>query len=157
MKKTTRIFSILFIGLMLILLTGCGSSSNGVKTSKSFTYDVETGDKVKITLNTSDNYDLTSSIPFTISKDDEDLTKGIFLTEANYEYYKKAAEQGSNVKIIDSGSKDGIDYIFYNYKDTEFNYVIKIKDSNTGILLGNNVSEKSAKECFNRLEIECEK
>ncbi|MBP3707915.1 MAG: hypothetical protein J6J36_04840 [Clostridia bacterium] len=157
MKKITRIFSILFIGLMLVLLTGCDSSSNGVKTSKSFTYNVETGDKVKLTLDTSDNYDLTSSLPFTISKDDEDLTKGIFLTEGTHEYYKNATKQGSNVKIIDSGSKDGIDYIFYNYKDTEFNYVIKIKDSNTGILLGNNVSEESAKECFNRLEIECEK
>ena len=157
MKKITRIFSVLFIGLMLILLTGCGSSSNGFKSSKSYTYDVETGDKVKITLDTRNGYDLTSSLPFTISKDDEDLTKGIFLTETNYEYYKNAAKQGSNVKIIDSGSKDGIDYIFYSYKDTEFNYVIKIKDSNTGILLGNNVSEESAKECFDRLEIECEK
>lgn len=156
MKKITRILSVLFIGVMLVLLTGCDSSSNGVKFSKSYTYNVETGDKVTLTLDTSDDYNLTSDLPFTISRGDEDLTKGIFLTETNYEYYKKAAQSGANVTIIDSGSKDNIDYIFYNYNDTEFNYVIKIKDSHTGILLGNNVSEKSAKECFNRLKIECE-
>lgn len=156
MKKITRIFSVLFIGVMLVLLTGCDSSSNGVKSSKSYTYNVETGDKVKITLDTSNNYNITSSLPFTISKGDEDLAKGIFLDETGYKYYKKATESGANVTIIDSGSKDNIDYIFYNYNDTEFNYVIKIKNSNTGILLGNNVSKDSAKECFDRLKIECE-
>lgn len=155
MKKFTKILSMLLISVMLVLLTGCGSSSDGVRSSKSYTYNVETGDSIKITLDTRDDYDITSSLPFTISKDDEDLTKGIFLTETNYQYYKKATESGANVKVIDSGSNDNIDYIFYNYNDTEFNYVIKVKDSKTGILLGNNVSEESAKECFDRLEIEC--
>ena len=41
----------------------------------------------------------------------------------------------------------------WNYNDSEYNYVIMIEGTNTGVLLGNNVSEKSAKECFNRIEI----
>ena len=58
--------------------------------------------------------------------------------------------------MLDSGKKDGNDYFFWCYNDTEWNYVIKINGSNTGIVLGNNVSEESAKECFNRLTITVE-
>ena len=55
MKKIFK--SILLVGIMMLALTGC-------TTNKSYTYTVETGDKVKITLNTTDGYDLSSDLPF---------------------------------------------------------------------------------------------
>lgn len=41
----------------------------------------------------------------------------------------------------------------WNYNDSEFNYVVKINGTNTGMLIANNISEESAKECFDRLEV----
>lgn len=41
----------------------------------------------------------------------------------------------------------------WNYNDSEFNYVVMINGTNTGMLIANNISEESAKECFDRLEI----
>lgn len=58
-----------------------------------------------------------------------------------------------NATILDSGEKDGCEYVMWNYNDSEYDYAILIEDSNTGILLGNDVSEESAKECFQRLTI----
>ena len=40
---------------------------------------------------------------------------------------------------------------YVTQNDQEYDYAIHLKDSKTGILIGNNVSEKSAKECFSRL------
>ena len=137
MKKIFK--SILLVGIMMLALTGC-------TTNKSYTYTVETGDKVKITLNTTDGYDLSSDLPFAISKDGNTLSQGTFIQESYYEQYVNAANtQG---QIIDRGSNDNIEYVFYSYNNSEYNYVIKIKDSNTALLLGNPNSQEEAKKCF---------
>ena len=127
---------ILMAGIMIVSLTGC-------TTNKSYTYTVGTGDKVKITLNTTDGYDLSSDLPFTISKDGNNLSQGTFIKGSDYEQYVNAAKtQG---QIIDKGSNDNIEYVFYSYNNSEYNYVIKIKNSNTALLLGNPNSEEEAK------------
>ena len=146
MKKIFK--SILLVGIMMLALTGC-------TTNKSYTYTVETGDKVKITLNTTDGYDLSSDLPFAISKDGNTLSQGTFIQESYYEQYVNAANtQG---QIIDRGSNDNIEYVFYSYNNSEYNYVIKIKDSNTALLLGNPNSQEEAKICFELLSFSLEK
>lgn len=67
------------------------------------------------------------------------------------EQYAAVVQSDENAKLLDSGTKDGNEYIFWSFNDREFNYAILIKDSNTGVILGNNVSEESARECFERL------
>lgn len=57
---------------------------------------------------------------------------------------------------MDKGKEDGKKYVFWNYDDKEYNYVILIEGSDTGILLGNSASKESAKEVFKRLEITLE-
>lgn len=139
--------SILLVGMaLLISLTGCNSS-------KAYTFSVETGDAVKVSLNTSDKYDITSDLPFSISYNGTALSQGIFITSDNFSQYVDVVDTDSNATLIDSGSKDGNKYIFWSYNDAEYNYAILIGDSKTGIILANNVSEESAKECFNRLTI----
>lgn len=146
MKKIFK--SILLVGIMMLALTGC-------TTNKSYTYTAETGDKVKITLNTTDGYDLSSDLPFAISKDGNTLSQGTFIQESYYEQYVNAANtQG---QIIDRGSNDNIEYVFYSYNNSEYNYVIKIKDSNTALLLGNPNSQEEAKKCFELLSFSLEK
>lgn len=134
--------------LMALMLNGCG-----VKTSKSYTFSVETGDKVEISLNTGNGYDLSSNLPFTISKDENVLSQGIFISSAKYEEYVEAVKNDPDAKILDSGIKNGIEYVFWDYDNSEFNYAVLIKNSKTGIILGNNISKDSAEECFNRLKI----
>lgn len=139
---------ILLSRMIFVLLAGC-------TTNKSYTYAVETGDKIKITLDTTNGYSLSSDLPFTVSKDDNPLSQGTFIQESYYEQYVNAANtQG---QIIDSGSDNNIEYVFYSYNNSEYNYVIKIKNSNTALLLGNPNSEEEAKKCFELLSFNLEK
>ena len=140
---------ILFLTLSLVL-TGC-------TTSKSFTYDVQTGDSIKVKLNTSNGYELSSDLPFTISKDSKTLSQGTFITIDGYNQYIDVVNNDSNAKILDSGNTNGISYTFYSYNDSEFNYIIKIDNSKTGILLGNPNSKEEAKEIFDKLTFSLEK
>ncbi len=145
MKKFIALFS-----LCVFTLTGCSSTT----TTKSYTYDVETGDSIKVTLETSDGYDISSDVPFVISKDDEELSSGTFITEAYIILYLNEVQNDEDATIIDKGENDEISYTFYSYNDEEFNYIIEIKDSDTGVLLGNPNSQKEAEEVFERLNFE---
>ena len=108
-----------FIGILLLTVTGCN-------TTKSYTYNVETGDSIKVKLNTSDGYDITSDLPFTISKDGKTLSQGTFITLDGYNQYLKLVNQDSNSKILNKGNKNGVEYLFYSYNNSEYNYIIKI-------------------------------
>lgn len=142
MKKV--FLSLTVVGIMILTLTGCTKN-------KSYTFTVETGDKIKIQLNTTDGYDLSSDLPFTISKDGNILSQGTFITISSYDEYVNAAKTDSLAKVIAENSEDNIEYVFYSYNNSEYNYVIKIKNSNTGILLGNPNSQEEAEKCFELL------
>lgn len=114
---------------------------------------MDNGDKIRISLNTTDNYDISSEVPFTVSCDKEKLSQGSFVLAESYQQYVSVVNTDENAKLIDSGTKDGNEYIFWCYNESEYNYAVLIKESNTGIVIGNAVSEESAKECFNRLTI----
>lgn len=148
-KRLVYVFAILS---MMILFVGCGNA----KTSKSYTFNVETGDSVKVKLDTSDKYNITSEVPFEISQDGDVKSQGTFIFGEAYDQYKDVVDTDANAELLDSGNKDGNEYVFWSYNDSEYNYAILIEGSSTGLILGNNVSEESAKECFNRLTIEYE-
>lgn len=144
MKKV--LYSLIFLAIILLTVTGC-------TTSKAYTWNVSTGDKIKIKLDTTGGYDITSKMPFAISKDDKTLSQGTFITIDGYNQYMNAIKTDSAANVIDSGTKDGITYTFYSVNNTEFNYIIKVNDSNTGIILGNPNSQSEAEDIFNRLTI----
>ena len=137
--------------LIVCLFAGCSTTS-----SKTYTFTVDNGDKIKISLNTTDNYDISSEVPFSISCDGKTLSQGSFVLAESYQQYVSVVNTDENAKLIDSGTKDGNEYIFWCYNGSEYNYAVLIKGSNTGIVIGNPVSEESAKECFNRLTIAVE-
>ena len=144
MKKLKIVVMMMFVTL---LMTGCGSNDTSI------VFDVETGDKIKVTLDESDNYQLIDDIPFVVSQDDEELSKGTFMNENGYNQYKELVENNEDVNILDEESNSNIEYIFFEYESytSEYNYIIMIKDSNTGIVLKNTVSQDSAEEVFSRL------
>lgn len=149
-----KIVSLLVLGCILItmaiLLTGC-------ETKKSYTYDVETGDKIKITLKTTGGYNMTSDLPIEFSKDDDVISKGSFGKEELYDTYVEAIKDEDDAEIIEEKSNKTIEYVFYEYNNKEYNYIIKIKDSNTCFILGNKENKKSAQEIFNRISFDVEK
>lgn len=136
-------------------VTETGDSIFHANTSKSYTFNVETGDQIKVELNTKGGYQLTKDLPFTISCDDDELSQGTFLVSGGYELYVEEANSNADAVVLETGEKDGNEFIFWCYDNGEWNYVIKVKDSNTGIALGNNISEESARECFERLTFTC--
>ncbi|TGY38961.1 hypothetical protein E5347_16565 [Clostridium sartagoforme] len=144
-------FKVLFICMFVLLgMVGCSAK---VGKSMSFTYSVDTGDKVKLTLDTSDNYKLTSELPFSILKDEETLSQGKFITEESYSQLVDTVKSDEKATLIDSGNKEGNEYIFWSYNESEYNYAVLISDSETGVIIGNPVSEESAKECFEKIDI----
>lgn len=146
MKKniTTSILAILLTVLMLSL-TGC-------TTNMSLTYNVATGDNITVKLDTTNGYTIESeSSQFMIKKDDEIISSGMFITLDGYDQYIDAANNTSGVEILEKNTKNGIEYTFYSYNNSQFNYIVKIKNSNTGVLIGNAQSKESAEECFKLL------
>lgn len=150
MKKI--FMSIIIAVSVVVCLTGCAKS----ETHKAYTFDVETGDKIQVELDTSGGYDLTSEVPFEISLKGDVLSQGMFIEAAQYEEYAAVVAEDANAALIDSGTTDSYEYIFWSYNDSEYDIAVLIKDSNTGVLLGNIVSEESAKECFERLTFSVE-
>ena len=152
MKKIRiMVIVVMLLGLILFVLTGCEK-----KTSKSYVFSVDTGDKIEIKMDTTGgDYDLTSKLPIEFSIDDEVVSQGTFGTEDAYDLYSDIWESDENAKLIEKKSRDNIKYIFYEYNGeagTEYDYVIKIKHSDTCFILGNIESKSSAIEIFNRLE-----
>lgn len=146
-----RVALIISAVLLMCLLVACNT-----KSFKAYTFAVNNGDKIRVELDTADNYDLSSALPFEISCNEEVLSQGTFVLAESYQQYVGVVNTDENAKMIDSGIKDGNEYIFWCYNGSEYNYAILIKGSNTAIVLGNPVSEESAVACFNRLKITAE-
>lgn len=148
MKKVLMAMAALL--LVLAVCSGCETSS-----SKSFTFDVDTGDSIKIEMDTSGGeYDITSTVPFEITKSDEVVTEGRFLFEEAYTEYVEAVNIDTEATILDSGvTANGNEYVFWTFAEQEFNYVIMVDESQTALLLANEVSRESAEACFQRLTI----
>ena len=142
------------IGCLLFGISGCGNTeSNNAETYKAYTFEVETGDTVRIELDTTGGYDMSSDVPFEITENGDGLSEGTFIEADAYEQYVDAVNSDASATVLDSGSKDSNEYIFWSYNDSEFDFAILIGGSDTGVLLGNVISEESARECFERLTI----
>ncbi len=145
--KKMRLLSVM-LGSIMLLVTACQFTTN-----KAFTFTVDTGDNIKVSLDTTGDFDLSSNLPFAISHKGNVLSEGTFIYGEAYDDYVEVVGSDADAELLDSGSKDGNEYIFWCYNDTEYNYAILVGGSDTGIVLGNVVSEASAKECFERLTI----
>lgn len=147
----------LLIGVTACVTLLCGCTKNS---SLSYTYDVETGDKVKVTIDTSNGYSMDSKNPFTVKKDGEDILVCQFLSEEGYDYYSEilteenlASQKGS---IVETGKKDNAEYIFYSVESdggAEHDFFVTLNDK-TSIIIGSQRSEKEAKAGFHALNFE---
>lgn len=145
MKKT--VLCILALVCVLAMVTGCNFHS-----SISYTFSIDNGDSIEVELDTTDKYSMTSDVPFTVTLDGEAQSYGTFIHSDVYPEYANIGE-AENTQVLDSGTKDGNQYIFWCFDGKEYNYAILVEGSNTGVLLGNMISQESAQACFDRLTI----
>lgn len=147
MKKLICLIMVICIAAACI---GCTS-----KFTKSITYSVETGEKVKVSMEATDGYDLTgeNEPPFIITYNGEQLSHGTFIGGEFYESYEQIVKEDPNAKQLAAGELNGGKYLFWSYGENEFNYIILLKGGKTAVILGNNTSEESAKAVFERLTI----
>ena len=147
-----RITSLLLIAIMMCALYGC---ANG-KMTMSWTYAVDTGEKVTVKVLINDGYSISSQVPFAISQNGQILTQGTFIKGEACEQYREAAKTQDGATFLEEGMIGNHQYFAWSFNDSEWNYCIQLKGGKTGILLGNNVSRDSAKEVFSRLEVAIE-
>jgi len=152
MKFYKKLLKLAIVISVLLTITAC-------TTNKSYTFNIETGDAIKIKLDTTGDYTLSEdSGRFSVGKGDEEVLQGIFITKEAYEQYQGIKDL-AEAKVIADAEKDGNTYFFYELEGesgTENNFVLWIKDSNTGLILGSLSGEETAKEAFERLTITLE-
>ena len=145
MKKGFAVFIIL---TLLVFLPACSTHA-----SKSATYQVDTGDKIKVTVDIKAGYDLKMEVPFTISKDETDILFGTFDFLETYDTYYQLVKDDPNAAILAEDSKDGNEYFFYTVNNlesqtSEYDYFVKINNSQTVVIIGSMASREEAEAAF---------
>lgn len=152
MKKAKNYFLCALAFAMMFALCSCS-------TFLSYSFNVETGDKIKVTLDTSSGLSLEQKDGvFSVKKDDEVILQGMFINEATYNQYVKIKGQQGMTVLADT-EKDGNTYYMYEVDGqagTEDNFVVWLKNSNTGVILGSVAGKDNAKEAFEKLTLEKE-
>lgn len=150
MKKVIKIKrKVLF--LILLVITAVLASGCNFETSKNVTFAVETGDSVNIKLDTTGGFDMNFEVPFSLYLNSQEVAKGTFIYAEAYDQYKAAISTDEGAELLDSGTKDGNPYVFWEYDGSQYNYAVMIDGSDTAVLVMSTVSREAAEECFDRL------
>ena len=134
------------LALAFALMVGCTFSTN-----MKLMFNVETGDKIYVEVDTTDGYKMTADAPFSVTKDGAVQLQGTFIYEAAFQAYADAAAEDPDARIIERSSKNGNQYVFWSYAEEEYNIVMFVGGSSTGVLMSSTVSEEAAREAFNRM------
>ena len=150
MKKT--ISTLIIISIMILTITGC-------KTSKSYTFDVETNEQIKVKLDTTNGERLSQENGrFTIENDEEEaISIGMFYLEEAFNELYDTVETLDGVEVIEIGEKEKLEFIFYKAKTEttiEYNYLVKLDNAKSGVVISNITSEEAARGVFELLTFE---
>ena len=155
MKKSLRILAvILTVAVIATVMSACKFTS-----WSAITYDVSTGDKIKLQLDTTGGYSQDGKNPFTIKQNDKDILQGTFIDMDTYNSYVDNVNSGS-IEILEQGIKDSNSFIFYtvdNGTAKEYDFIVMIEGSNTGVLLGGITGQEEVRNCFSNITFTVEK
>lgn len=146
-KRISIVMTAVIISVMM--LAGCSAD-------KSVTYNVDTGDSVKITVDAKAGYNISMELPFTVTKDDATVLNGSFIYAEYYDTYREVVDAEAGAVLLDEGTRDGNDYFFYSFEGnsgTEYDYIILVNNSQTAIAMASLVGEKEASEAFQAMTI----
>ena len=143
MKRLIKVITVFILSIFVV--TGCNKTI-------SVTYNVQTGDKVEVVLNTKENYKLTTDVPFKINRGDDLVTIGQFLTEDGYQYYVSTIATDPKVSDKREDKKDDHTYVYWTYDNRSYEYLIYLKDSKTAVLLVTDTTKEDADKVFDMLQ-----
>lgn len=139
--------------LMAFTFTACSSS-------KSFTFRIENGESVKVTLDTTDGYNLLQEDGMiTVQKDEEDVLNGIFLTSSGFDTYAAAITASDDAVILKATPDDSPTFYLYQFDGAagmETTFLFQIQGSDTAVIIASLASQKEAEAAFDRLSFEVE-
>ena len=110
-RNIARFACILSIVSLLVALSGCNT-----KSTKAYTFNVDNGDKIKITLDTTDEYDLSSDLPFTVSRNETTQSQGTFIEADSFQQLKCFNIQGYGRFGVDKNNYVKREMCNVNYK-----------------------------------------
>ena len=145
-----------FFGVVALFLV---ISLAGCKTEKSYTYEVSTGDDIKVTIDTTDGYNYKEKDEsYAITKKDDTICEWTFVTMDGYNSYIELYNNSDSATLIKDSSNDNIDYSIYRVNNTaanmiEYDNLIKVKNSNTAIIMGS-FSEENMNKCLELISFE---
>lgn len=151
MKKIIKITAMAVMLVLVLSMTACSFYTN-----QTFVYDVTTGDKISLKLKTTGGYTMKSSeLPFQIGTKDTNILQGTFITAEGYDQYAELINKGEGVTLIKKGEQNGNEYYFYSTEGkagTELDFIVRIKDTKTGVAMGALESDTITKDvvfkCF---------
>lgn len=151
MKRMFKTAAAFIAAAVIIMFSACN-----MQTMTTVSYDVETGDKVALQLMT--GYIQDGKNPFSVSKDGKTLITGSFLTAEQYDEYVSLIENGGTedetIERIEQGVKDNNIFCYYSSENggsSEYDFILKISDSNTAVLLRGTGSQADVRECFSAM------
>lgn len=185
LKLVKKIVPLLSLICMAFIVSACNSNNSNVSNNEkssnndngemSFTFSVSTGDNVEIAINPKleNGKELTllqyngneTNIVYTSNKNNV-LSNCSFILEDHYKIIVSRINDIQNTKyeFLDKGTIKNNDENFewYEYIDSrtskkQINYVVWLKDGNTGILIKNEKNKKTADLVFNQLKFRLKK
>ncbi len=151
MKRRSKILYAFLCLVMLLCVSAC-------HTSKSFTFQIENGEQIKITLDTTDSYDLVQEDgTFAVEKDGDYLLQGYFLSEDGY---RQKEELILSVDFIDMKrmvpDEDPMMYVYQHEgkAGSEVDYLFRVEGAETGVIVGSLMSFEEAETAFSLLAFE---
>ncbi len=158
-KRSQKRFRFGVLTVTALLLTVLTASCK-FKSSKSYTFSIENGDQIKVTLDTSDGYALSQKDGvFSVTSQEETILEGVFLLEETYEQYMGLSETTDSMAVLEEDERNDVSYLFYQFvgeAGMENNFIIFVKGSHTGVLIGSLSGQDAAKTAFDHLSFSCE-
>lgn len=137
--------------IIVLSLSACTTAS-----SKSYIFNVETGDEIKVELDTSSGLSLSQKDGrFVVKENDKKILEGVFINETGYNSYLAIKGQ-QGMKVLKDTKKDDNTYYMYEIEGqsgTENNFVLWVKHSNTGVLIASLAGQDKAENAFEKLTI----
>lgn len=136
--------------LFVCILCGCSTSS-----TMSLTFAVETGDNIKVTLDTSKGLRLSQADGgYAVAEEGETVLQAFFVEQAVYEQYMDAVMTQEGVTVRRQESENGITFLAYSFDGAagmENNFIIWIDGTATGMVAASLADSETADRAFQSL------
>lgn len=148
MKKIICLLCVIIFSMFIIV--GCNKTS-----SKSYTFNVSTGEKVEIQLDTSSGYNIKQNegVFYILNNKDEQVLEGKFLKQEGFDLYKKAiSEPAEGLEVIENTDKN-LMWLYSEGDSSQINQVIKISNK-TNIITTSNKNKEENKKIMKLIKFE---